>query len=330
VARAGSTPARATTVVVPARDEAENLGRLLPSLAGSGLDVVVVDDHSSDRTASVAAAGGARVVAAPALPDGWTGKAWACATGASAATEGARLVFLDADTTLEPGGLDRILGEHDRRGGMVSVQPVHIVERPYERLSAWFNLVAMMGVDAFSPLRGRVRPTGAFGPCMVVDREVYHRAGGHAAVRGDVLDDVALARAVIATGGPVTLFGGEGVIRFRMYPRGLGQLVEGWTKNFAGGAAGTRPLTLLLVVAWMAGAIAAAVAPLTTSRAGVVLYAAYAAQLAVLFRRVGRFGVATAVLFPIPLAFFLAVFLRSIVLTFVRREVAWRGRRVRT
>jgi 4,4'-diaponeurosporenoate glycosyltransferase len=311
-----------TTVIVPARDEAENLRRLLPTLAGAS--VIVVDDGSTDGTAEVAAALGARVIVAETPPEGWTGKAWACAIGAAAANE-RRLAFLDADVVVEPGGLERVVAEHDRRGGLVSVQPWHDVERPYEQLSAFFNVIAPMSVDAFTPLGHRRTPTGAFGPCLVVERATYERIGGHGHenVRGAVLDDVALARAVQAAGERVHVFGGRGVLRFRMYPRGLGQLVEGWSKNFAGGAAGTRPLTLLLVVVWMSGLIGG---PLTHP----ALYAAYAAQLAVLVRRVGRFSPLTAIAYPIPLAFFVAVFLRSAVLTFVRHEVRWRGRTIST
>lgn len=319
------TSADRPAVVVPARNEADNLGRLLPSLAGVDAEVIVVDDGSVDGTAAAARAHGATVVD-PGDPDpGWTGKAWACTAGVRA-TAAPRLVFLDADVVVEPGGLDSVLAEHDDVGGLVSVQPWHAVERPYEQLSAFFNLIAMMSVDAFTPWGRRVRPTGAFGPCLVVDRTDYAAAGGHAgeSVRGAVLDDVSLARAVQRTGRGVTVFGGRGAVRFRMYPHGLRSLVEGWTKNFAGGAAGTRPLTLVLVVVWMSGLIGAVVdlEPL--------LYAAFALQLAVLLRRVGSFSPLTALLYPIPLAFFVGVFLRSVVLTYVRREVAWRGRRVRT
>lgn len=292
----------------------------------------MVDDHSTDATSAVARAGGATVVSAPSLPDGWTGKAWACATGAGVAA-GERIVFLDADVVLEPSGLARIVGEHGRVGGLVSVQPLHVTVRPYERLSAYFSVIAMMAVDAFTPLGRRIAPTGAYGPCLVFDRATYQAVGGHATVRAEVLDDVALARAVRRAGRPVTLFGGRGTIRFRMYPSGLAQLIEGWTKNFAGGAAGTRPLTLVLVTAWISGGIAAAWALATrapTLPGAAALYAAYAVQLAVLLRRIGRFGVVVAVLFPIPLAFFVVVFLRSAVLTFVRREVRWRGRAIST
>ncbi len=324
---------RSYTVVIPARNEEGNLTQLLPSLEGVA-DVIVVDDHSTDATAAVALRFGVQVVSPPELADGWTGKAWACAAGASAA-RGDRLVFLDADVVVEPGGLDRVLGEHERAGGLLSVQPWHQTERPYEQLSAFFNLIAPMSVDAFTPLGRRLRPTGAFGPCLVIDRDLYASSGGHGApeVRGAVLDDVGMARAVRRVGGAVHLFGGRDSMRFRMYPEGLAQLTEGWTKNFAGGAAGTRPLTLVLVLAWVSGLIASTVAlgpgDLELGPAAAV-YSAYVIQLAVLLRRVGRFGWLTAALFPIPLAFFLFVFLRSALLTFVRREVRWRGRSIST
>lgn len=324
------------SVVIPARDEEANLARLLGSLAGEAVEVVVVDDHSTDATAELARRLGATVVAAGPLPEGWTGKAWACATGAAHAG-GRRLAFLDADTVVEPGGLARILAEHDRHGGLVSVQPHHVPRRPYEQLSAFFNLVALMGVDAFTPLGRRRAPTGAFGPCLVIGRADYDAVGGHAGVRSQVLEDVALGRAAGRAGLPVTLFGGRGSLGFRMYPGGGRQLVEGWTKNIAGGAAGTRPLTLALVVAWLSGAVAAAaslVAAATGARgsptAAAGLYLAYAGQVAVLLRRAGRFHPLTAVAFPVPLAFFLAVFARSLALTYLRREVVWRGRTIAT
>lgn len=336
-------------VLVPARDEEDNLPRLLGSLAAQdppAAEVIVVDDGSADATAAVARRAGARVMTAGPLPAGWTGKSRACAKGAEAAgahmgairsdmragsrgsAAGGTLVFLDADTWLAPGGLSRLLAEHDRRGGLLSLQPFHVTERPYETLSAFFNLVSMMGVGAFTPRRAV--PTGAFGPCLVCSVTDYAAAGGHGhpEVRGRVVEDVALARRFTAAGLPVTVLGGRGTIAFRMYPRGLGQLVEGWTKNFAGGAASTRPATFVLVSLWLSGCISAAWSLPAPAAAGV--YLAYAGQLAWMLRRIGRFGWRPALLYPVALAFFLAVFARSLVLTHLRGEVRWRGRTVST
>lgn len=333
--------AAATSVVIPARDEEANLPRLLASMAAQDTppaEVIVVDDHSADGTADVARRGGATVVAAPALPDGWTGKTWACWSGAALAT-GPTLAFLDADTEFEPGGgLARVLAEHDRRGGLVSVAPDHVTEQPYERLSALFNVVAMMGLDAFDPLRERRPPRGAFGPCLVTSAADYRAVGGHRAVRGEVVEDVALARRYTDTGRPVTCLGGRGTVRFRMYPSGPAQLVEGWTKNFAGGAGAARPLTFALISLWLSGCISAVwylgAAALGRGAfslpAAGVLYAAFVAQMAWMLARIGRFGRGTAVAYPVTLAFFLVVFGRSLVLTHGRGRVTWRGRSIDT
>lgn len=326
------------SVVIPARDEAGTLPTLLASLAAERRpedEVIVVDDDSSDATVEVARAGGARVVVAPPLPAGWTGKNSACWTGAAAADNDV-LVFLDADTELRPGGLDRLLGAHQRRGGLLSVQPYHAVRRAYEQLSAYFNVIAMMGIDAFTPLGDRRAPTGAFGPVLITGRADYDLVGGHASVADEILDDVALARRYTEAGLRVTNRGGRGVVRFRMYPDGLSHLLEGWTKNFAGGAAGTRKLTLLLIVAWVSLGIEAALdlgaAVVGDGALGPVtaVYTAVAVQLAWMLRRLGSFHPLTAVLFPVSLTFFLFVFARSIVDVYVRRRVTWKGRQLAT
>jgi len=326
------------SIVIPARDEAGTLPTLLASLASECRpddEVIVVDDDSSDATVAVAEVGGARVVVAPPLPAGWTGKNSACWTGAAAAANPV-LVFLDADTELLPGGLDRLLGAHQRRGGLLSVQPFHTVRRAYEQLSAYFNVIAMMGIDAFTPLGARRVPSGAFGPVLVTGRLDYDLVGGHASVADEILDDVALARRYTEAGARVTCLGGRGTVRFRMYPDGLGHLIEGWTKNFAGGAAGTRKLTLVLTVAWVSLAIEAAwglVAGLLGAAALVpvaALYVAVAGQLWWMLRRLGSFHPLTALLFPVPLLFFLYVFARSIVDVYVRRRITWKGRQLAT
>ena len=326
------------SIVVPARDEALSLPTLLRSLSGelrAGDEVIVVDDDSGDRTAEAAGDGGATVLRARPVPEGWTGKTSACWTGAASAANEV-LVFLDADTEFEAGGLDRLLAAHEARGGLLSVQPFHLVRRPYERLSAFFNVIAMMGVDAFTPLGERRVPSGAFGPVLVTSAADYGSVDGHRSVAGEVLDDVALAREYTRSGRRVTCLGGRGTVRFRMYPDGLGHLVEGWRKNFAGGAAGTRKLTLLLVAAWISLCIEAGWGLAALAWHGgdppvaLAVFGLVAVQLLWMLRRIGTFGMATAVLFPIPLAFFFVLFARSGVDFFFRRRITWKGRELAT
>jgi 4,4'-diaponeurosporenoate glycosyltransferase len=126
-----------------------------------------------------------------------------------------------------------------------------------------------------------------------------------------------------------------------MYPGGPAHLVEGWTKNFAAGAGATRPATFVMISAWLAGCITAGTGLATTllrfgGRKGnsnpraALAYLAYALQLRWMLRRVGTFGWWPAAVYPAPLAGFLALFIRSLVLTGVRKEVPWKGRMVET
>jgi 4,4'-diaponeurosporenoate glycosyltransferase len=336
------------SVVVPARDEEQTLPALLRSVAEQlpeVREVVVVDDASLDGTAAVARAAGVRVLPAGMPPPGWTGKAWACHTGA-AATTGDLVLFLDADTVLRPGALARLLAAHARHGGLVSVQPHHDVVRPYEQLSAYFNVVALMASAAFTR-RGRVaesRAPMAFGPCLLTSREDYVHAGGHEAVRADILDDAALAAAYHRAGLPVWCAVGGDAVRMRSYPGGLGQLVAGWTKNIASGAADAAPSATAATVAWISAHHAVAVGAVLSllvalaGRGGslvagsaplwAVAYVAVALQLRWVLHRAGSFRWWAWALFPVPLLAFDLVFARSLALTVLRRSVSWRGRDV--
>ncbi|MEO7397784.1 MAG: glycosyltransferase family 2 protein [Ilumatobacteraceae bacterium] len=328
-------------MIIPARNEAESLPNLLHSLAESDLapqELIVVDDASVDATSEIARTAGATVIAAAALPAGWLGKPWACATGAALAS-GDVLVFLDADTVLGTGALRSLTLLQRRRGGLCSVQPFHSTRRPYEQLSAMFNASAALGSGAFTFGSRGTRPV-AFGPCLVTSRADYQTAGGHASVRDSVIEDISLARAYASNGLPVTCRLGGDSIHFRMYPDGVRSMVQGWTKNIALGAGAAAPLAVAATVVWIAGLAAVAVAAfaatgdwLSGDGVPVIEYVAWivmAAHLAWILRRLGSFGPLTAILFPVPIAFFIVVFMRSAVLVTLRRPVAWRGRSVPT
>lgn len=294
------------SIVIPARDEAARLPHLLASLPWGTHEVIVVDDDSSDATALRAEAAGARVIASGGPPPGWTGKAWACAQGARAATCDV-LVFLDADTWLaDPEAVNWLVGALPE-GGLLSVQPFHITERLFEELSAPCNVVAAMSA-----------PTVAFGPCLVTTRDALAAVGGFDAVAGEVVEDIALAAEYRRAGREVRCLGGGDAVRFRMYdsPRAL---VEGWTKNLAVGAGRASPARVAGSVLWVAGGLAAVASP--------VGYAAFAVQLGWMLRRLGRFRIWTWLLYPVPLVGFVALFATS-VLKRARGTVRWRGRTI--
>jgi glycosyltransferase involved in cell wall biosynthesis len=323
------------SVLIPARNEESTLPNLLTALKQQTFkpyEIIVIDDQSADATPQIAEQAGVKVVQTSPLPTGWTGKNWALKTG-YAASSGDILVFLDADT--EPGEelLRRLVATVQHLGGLVSVQPYHRTERAYERLSVLFNLVGLMAVP--------LGPGGgvAFGPAMVTSRADYDRIGGHAAVAGKVVEDWFLGHCYEQAGLPVSAFIGYGQIAYRMYPGGLGDMVIGFDKNFATAAGEVRWPWMLAVLLWLSGLFWAAWClpaallgwPMLGDRslpANLLLYGAFALQLLLITWRLGSFGWINLI-FPVPVLFFLGVFLLAIV-NLKRGSVQWKGRSVST
>lgn len=225
------------SVIVPARNEEVSLGACLESLVpqiGVSFEIIVVDDHSTDRTREIAASfAGVRVVEADPLPPGWTGKNNAVATGARAA-RGQWLLFTDADTIHLPGSLARALKEAQENGAeLLSYSP--------QQIAVTFWEMAVLPV-VFAELARQYSPSkvsdpaspiaAANGQYILVTRAAYNAVGGHAAIAQDILEDVALARAVKNSGRKIRFRYAADAVRTRMY-RNYRQLRDGWTKNLA-------------------------------------------------------------------------------------------------
>ncbi len=328
------------SVIIPARNEERNLPVLLGSLARQDIspsEVIVVDDGSTDQTARVAGDAGARVLSAKALPAGWRGKNWACFQGAEAAA-GELLIFVDADTCFEDGGLRRLMNAYLDGRGVVSVGAYHDVERPYEQLSAFFNLVMTAGTGAFTIFGSRRKPSGLFGPFLMLDREAYFSVGGHAAVKGEILENFHLAGVFRRAKLRMRCYGGKGAFRMRMYPDGARSLIEGWSKAFASGAAQTPLPLLLMIVVWFMGCVTTPIFfvwgvchwSLQAVVLPGILYGLFTIQIWSMLARIGSFRLCTSVLYPVPMVFYFCVFTRSVILVAFRKTVSWKGRQIDT
>ncbi|HSG79589.1 MAG TPA: glycosyltransferase, partial [Acidimicrobiia bacterium] len=185
-------------MVIPARDEARSIGACVASLLAQDhpdVDVIVVDDGSTDGTAEIAARLGAKVVDAGPLPEGWTGKPHACWVGAEVAT-GEWLLFVDADTVAEPGLVSAAVARADVHGlDVVSPHPFQEVATFWERVivpAGFFLLVATRDVRRINDPRSRAAAVN--GQCVLVRRTAYEAMDGHRAVADQILEDVAFAR----------------------------------------------------------------------------------------------------------------------------------------
>jgi 4,4'-diaponeurosporenoate glycosyltransferase len=329
-------PGSRISVIIPARNEGKNLARLLESITLQDSDlaeIIVVDDQSQDTTAQTAEKFGHQVISSSIPPEGWLGKPWACWQGAKAASNDI-LLFLDADVILEPCAFSKLLSMFLEKEGLLTVQPYHMLKKNYERLSAIFNIIVMAGVNAFTPLQSRLKPAGAFGPCMMCRQKTYFEVGGHKTVRQFILESIPMGKAFINAGHDVHCVGGKGAISFRMYPDGLRSLVEGFSKGFVTGANAISSSIMIMLVCWIFGGVSLTRHLLESLIAGdmnamliwLLLDFLYVAQIQWMLSRIGSFGVRTAILFQIPLLFFVLIFSLSIFKTLVMRKVSWKGR----
>jgi glycosyltransferase involved in cell wall biosynthesis len=225
---------RPVSVLLPVRDEAHQVQACVAALLAQGArEVLVLDDGSTDGTAELARAAGARVLTGGPLPPGWYGKPHACQQLADAADPASEvLVFVDADVLLAPGAVGAAVALLDELG-LDLVSPYPRQEAPgltrlVQPLQQWSWLT-------FLPLRwaersGRTSLTAATGQLLVVRREAYRRAGGHAAVRDQVAEDLALLRQVKRAGGRGVVVDGTRLATCRMYGS-WSELADGYGKS---------------------------------------------------------------------------------------------------
>jgi hypothetical protein len=319
---------RSVSVLLPVRDEAPRVAACVSALLaqeGVDLEVVVLDDGSTDGTAQAVrdAAGGdprLRLLTGAPLTPGWLGKPHACRqlAGAAAPTSTV-LVFVDADVVLAPHAVAATVALLDELG-LDLVSPYPRQEAPgatrlVQPLLQWSWLT-------FLPLRlaersGRPSLSAANGQLLAVRRDAYERAGGHAAVKGEVVEDVALLRALKRAGGRGGVVDGTALATTRMYGS-WADLVDGYGKSLW-----TVPVPALGVLA--AAYVLPPVAALAGSRAGLAGYAAGVAGRVVTARRTGGRAVPDAAAHPVSVVLLLGLAVGS---RWAHRtgRLTWKGR----
>jgi len=335
----GKSRSKRISIIIPARDEESNIQTLLTSISEQSTqahEVIVVNDGSADKTAEVSQALGARVIEARPLPAEWKGKPWACHQGAEEAT-GDWLLFLDADTRLEPNTIAQLGQLTTQENHVFSICPWHTVRRPYEELSVFFNLLMCIGMNAFSMGKSNKDDTRLVGQCMLIAQSTYQQCGGHAAVKSEILENYHLSSIIKSMGIKRSCYLGRNSISMRMFPGGLTELWRSWKKGFISGAAEVPPKIIFWTSVWITGMVTATVAlcqsfMVDTSpiflALSIAAYLLHALQCLIVFKRVGSFSALSALLFPITLIFYHILFFTALIDAKRGRKTQWKGRDV--
>lgn len=230
------------SVIVPARNEAQAIGTVVQSVLASRyarFELLVVDDRSTDETAAIVerlaaepAAGRLRLLRGAELPADWYGKPWACHQGAQAA-RGDLLLFTDADTSHGPDLLGAAVAAMEAvPADLLTVAPRQRCDSFWERLvmpQIWMLLGWRYHPDTVNHAR-RARDVIANGQFILVARETYRALGGHASVRAEVAEDLALAQHFWRAGKRLHFAFADRLMETRMYSS-LAHIIEGWSKN---------------------------------------------------------------------------------------------------
>jgi chlorobactene glucosyltransferase len=328
------------SVIIPARNEADTIAVVVGSILRSTyepFELIVVDDRSSDGTASIldglSADHRLRLIRGEELPDGWYGKPWACVQGYRQA-KGELLLFTDADTRHEPELLERAVGAlHTERADLVTVSPAQRCVTFWERLimpQIWF-LLSLRYSPASVNRATRARDVIANGQFILTTRAAYVAAGTHASVRHEVAEDLALAQTYLQKGLKLHFAFAERLMETRMY-RGLASLVEGWSKNIYLGGRRSFPdepiaralVPFMLVIAmlyWLLPPVTLLMSALVPSIAHLQVPALAASLTAAIFWMLICWGM------RIPAAYGLFYPLGALMTLYISMRSTWRGAR---
>jgi hypothetical protein len=297
------------SVLIPARNEEASIRAAVESaLANGNCEVIVGDDHSTDRTAEIAREAGAKVISIPDLPAGWCGKQHACAVLARHATH-SWLVFVDADVRLAPDALGRMAAFMDGCD-LASGIPRQETETLFEKLLIPLIHFVLLGFLPVRRMRASLDPAfgAGCGQLFIARREAYEKVGGHSAIRATLHDGVKLPRAFRQAGFITDLFDATDIATCRMY-RSAGEVWRGLAKNATeglGAPAIIMPATMLLL-------------------AGALMFPA-----TLVARCVGawrfRQSWLGALLHPVGVTLLVAIQWYALVRSWLGRPAAWRGR----
>lgn len=332
-----SEPRPRVSVVIAARDEELDLPVTLDCLLAQdypNLEVIVVEDGSTDRTGEEIDARAPRVrrVTPPPLPEGWVGKNWACWNGAQAAT-GDWLLFVDADVRTHLSTVRTTLEWAEREhADLATIAPKVEMRSFWERLVLPFYVQMVLSYFRTPHVnRPRSKTAMANGQFWLTPRAVYFERGGHEAVRSIVLEDVAIARRYRAAGRTLRVAYAPWLAETRMY-RNREEMFEGLLKNLQGPDLSSSRLVGFILGLFVLFLLPLALLPFglytgtwELSAMGAFLYFALFGKHVIFAQAVGAPAV-YGLLYPLAVGYYIVLLATSLARHLRHKPVAWKGR----
>lgn len=335
----GNDVTASVSIIIPARNEADNLPILLKSIQQQksvDTEVIVANDDSTDGTAEIARDYNARIIDVPKTDS--PGKYFACYTGSQHAQEDLFL-FMDADTFfINEYSLKDLCSQyikHDSKG-ILSVQPFHQTREKHETLSAIFNLMTVTGINIFSAFKNKYHAGTVFGPLLLTNRSDYEKTGGHMAAKGHIIEGSGIYDSYVSQNLPVFHYLGKNYIHFRMYSDGFRSMTDGWKKHISIGARHTSKAIMGLIMTWLSSSIVFPVLLIYTLLYDinlilfpVLLYLICCMQFYNLCRPVIDITKIESIFHPLHQYFFFFVYTLSLYQINIKKAVKWKDREIK-
>ena len=325
------------SIIIPAKNEARNLPHLINSIfkQTAKAEIIVVNDGSDDNTSEVLKSFDVIEVKLDENP--WNGKSFVCYTGVDYASHDL-IMFMDADIEFtDSHALEQMitLYAEQHNSGVLSVQPRHKTKKLYEKLSAVFNLITVMGINVFSAFKSLNTSSTVFGPVMMTNQFDYKMTDGHRASKEKIIEGEGIFKAYQKYSLPVKLYLGGDNVGMRMYPNGLKELTGGWSKHIARGSTNTHPVHMTMIILFLGGGITALSAllisllipslPIIPALSGYIIYGISFYMLA---DKVIRLGWLDIFIYPVYILFFFMIYGLSWYNINIKKQVVWKGQRI--
>jgi glycosyltransferase involved in cell wall biosynthesis len=324
-----ATITKSVSILIPMRNEEQNVIECINSVsAQEGLknfEIIVLDDHSEDQTADLLSKfTNIRKLNGTNLPDDWLGKLWACQQLADAST-GDYLVYIDADVRLSRNGVASAIlkmGKWDFISPYPKQIAIGFVQRLFQPLLQWSWLASVpLFISQKLGIKSMAVANGQF---LIIKRDAYFKSGGHQSVKSEVIDDIMLARQLLASGYSGGVAEASQVASCNMY-KTAGELVNGYRKSLwkaFGSIFGTSVAILILFISGVAPFIGA----IFGSKIGLISFGLIVLSRFISSIRTGTIP-NTALLHPLAIVFLIGLIIYSWIGK-LTNTLTWRDRKL--